>query len=227
MTVDQTFDRSLRLADAHDQVRHAQPDDSLILDRADNDMHNVLCYRQVWLTLQSCLACRVPIKTSAHLPAVWLQHMAGTVQGMAKLLQASGRKGNMQRVSSMTTQPRFIQGRRRARGRQLDRQKCRQPHSWVRSSIARCACQCHSSRFWLRSNDSTSTSSSFSSRDTSSCHSSSNSWAAPRSGQQRRVASLASLPASSKRQPPQIGDHCSRACYQRAVLPCCSVRRNS
>jgi hypothetical protein len=215
VTVEQTFDRSLQIADAHNQVRARLPTfmsmTELITTHA-----LVWCYRHTCFILQPGSACRVPPMTSAHLPAAWLQRKVGTVQGTAKRLQGSRRKGNMQRASSTRTQPHSVRAQRRARGRHLDNQSRRQPHSWVRSSITQGTCRCRSSRPWQRSNNSTS--SRRSSREATCRHSSSKGWAALRSGQQRRVASLASSPASSRRRPLQIGEHRLHACCQAAVV---------
>ena len=220
MTVEQTFDRSLQIADAHNQVRARLPT-FMSLTELITTHALVWCYRHTCFILQSGSACRVPPMTSAHLPAAWLQRKVGTVQGTAKRLQGSGRKGNMQRASSIRTQPHSVRAQRRARGRHLDNQSRRQPHSWVRSSITHRTCSCRSSRPRQRSNDSTS--SRCSSREAPIRNNSSGSWAALRSGQPCRVASLASSPVSSRRRPPQIGDHRLHACCQDAVLACCSV----
>jgi hypothetical protein len=162
--------------------------------------------------------------TSAHLPAARFLHEVGTVQATARHLQGSGRKGNMQRASSIRTQPHSIQALRRARGRHMDRQSRTQPHSWIHNDTTQCARSPRSNRPWQRSNNSTS--SRRSSREATRRHSSSSiGWAALRSGQQRRVASLASSLVNSRRRPPQIGDRHLHVCCLDTVLACRSVCR--
>jgi hypothetical protein len=141
-------------------------------------------------------------------------HKASRAPSTVQRFQNFNQWDKMSRGPSMTTQPRFIRAQLWAHGGRPDMQSRRQPHSWDHSSANQPMCRRRSSRTRQCSRSSNGSCS----YEATSRHVSNNSWAALRSGQQHIVASLASSPVSSRKQPPQIGDCCSHARWQDAVL---------